>query len=809
MLASLKWLKRYVPEFDIHDLDKFKNKLDTRLSEVEEVKVVGEGLSGLVVAEIIDASPHPTNPKLQICQVNVGNEGVFNVVCGAPNARAGLYTVMCLPGGKVFNPDNHTELVEIGERKFQDTTSQGMLCSPAELGLSNSHDGIIELPSGSKVGEEVDDLFKDIIIEIENKSLPHRPDVFSHLGLAREIAAIFKINIQASQPEPAHKPSEQSLEMLVKNNAPDLCRRYSGISITNVKIEPSPLWLQIALSYAGIRPINNIVDITNYVMLDIGQPLHAFDMDKLVGRQVFIRLSRSGEKIVTLDKVDRELPEKTVVIANRSDAIAIAGIMGGFSTMIENHTTNVFIESANFEMYSIRRSSRALGLRTDASSRFEKGLDPQNTVVALLKAVSMITDITDGEVASGIVDSYTSPEQPNIIEFNLNDVRRLAGIEINKSEILDILESLGITTHGADQISREALMRQDLDSELSLEIPSYRRDLRISEDIVEEIARLNSYENILPTLPKRSLAAPSVNKFNELSLQIKRALAYSGLYEIYTYSMVGSDLYNNALLNPKSLLALPNPISPELAKIRDDIVPSLLDKLQPNMAKFDKFGLFELSRVAIGDKVKDGLPLQPHKAAAVLIDENDELAYRRLKTAIENMSHMLFKNKLTIQPLISQKGLHAYFHPGKTGTILLNSEVVGSIGIAHPQVVKNFGITSSSVSILTLDLDTIMEQQLDVTQFIPVSNYQPVRRDLSFWQKEGTHLDDIVRNVEKLDDQLLQQSDIIDVFKREGKTSFTLRIILQSSDHTLTQAEIDQRIGGVVDTIKKLGHELR
>jgi len=809
MHISYNWLKKYIPDFEIHDVENFKNKLDTRLSEADRVMVKGEALANLVIGQIVSIEDHPTNKALHVCKVDVGEAEPRTIVCGAPNAREGLKSVICLPGGKVYDPKDQTKVIDIGERKMGTIVSAGMICSLAELGVGERHDGIIELPETAKVGTHIANEFKDIIIEIANKNLAHRPDAFSHMGIAREISAIFKTRFEQRQINLPASGAEQKTKYKVNVQDDKACPRYSGISIHGIKVAPSPLWLQIAVSYAGLRPINNIVDITNYIMLDMGQPLHAFDADKLDSNDVIVRKAKTNETIMTLDGEKRKLPANTLVIADRKEAIAIAGIMGGESTAVTDKTTNIFLEAANFEMYGIRRSSRELGLRTDASSRFEKGIDPAMTLDGLTKAAEMILDVCGGEISSELTDIYPSPEPQRIVPFNLNAVKRLQGIELDKSKLVDILSSLNLEIQNPERISADALLRADLSTEVNIEVPSYRRDIKSQEDILEEIARLYGYENVPRTLPKRDLAAPSRNRQVDNLLRAKKLMASSGLTEIYTYSMVGEQLYKDTLLPSNNLLTVANPISPELALIRNQIVPSLLTKVKQNLARYDRFGLFEVSRVALKEKSGEGLPLQPYRLAGLYVNGEDMETYRFLRQAIDNLNNQLCDQKLTIVQNERRNEAYPYMHPGKYATIELDGETIGQIGILHPLVRSNFDIAGNSVAVFEIEMNKIMEMEHEAKQFNSLSNFQPVIRDLSFWQGAETKIGDLLQLIPKSGIKYIESVKILDVFQaKDGKSSFTLRLTL-SADHTLTQAEIGEIVEKVAAVAQKEKHQLR
>lgn len=811
MLLSLKWLQTYLPDFQISNPDSFRFKVDTRLSEVEAIELKGVGLEKLVIGQIKTATPHPKSNKLTICEVDLGGD-VRQIICGAPNAAAGLIGVVCLPGGKVYNPEDHSQMVEIGVREIAGVQSNGMLCSAAELGLSTSHDKIIELPDGTVIGEDVTHLFKDTVISIENKSFPHRPDVFSHRGMAREFSAVFKsrfVDTNLSAEFIARAEEQLPLNIDVRDKT---CPRFSAAAISQVKVHPSPLWLQIMLSYCGVRPINNVVDVTNYIMLDMGQPMHAFDYEKVSGGQLTVRKAKDGEELTTLDGKKRKLNDDMTVVADRESALSVAGVMGGLNSEVSDQSTKLILEAANWEMYSIRRASRDLGLRSEASTRYEKGISSETTAIAVIRAANMLLDLGGAEVASDLVDVYPEPEEQKIVHFDLGLVSRLLGIQISKQELLDLLEAINLEVLEPEKIPADsmAMGRGDVGMEVMIRVPLYRRDINIAADVLEEIGRFYGYENFSRTLPKRDLQPARENvQFNK-RVEMKRLMSASGLNEILTYSMVGEEIYAAALLNTKHLLKVTNPISPELSFVRDTLVPSLLDKVRVNANKYSNFGLFEVSRVGLKEKTEAGLPAQPFRLSAAFMADTEEMAYRQLKLAIENLSSH-FQGKITLH---KTNHIPAYLHPGKSGEVRLNDEAIGQIGVIHPKVVSNLELGKVGVAVFELDLDKLTTYELPIPKFQPLSKYPAVVRDLSFWQAQDsqhTSLDEAIMAVKQAEISELEQNNvsIIDTFIKDNKRSFTLRIVIQPREKTLTQEEINERVEQAKAAVTKLGHEFR
>ncbi len=805
MLISVKWLQKYLPEFEVNNIGKFRHRVDTRLSEVAGVEVKGKGLSKLVSAEIISVEAHPKSNKLHVCQVNLGQATPRTIVCGAPNARAGLITIACLPTGTVYDHETNA-VVEIGKRAVMGIESDGMLCSPAELELGVYHEGIIELPAGTVVGENVTELFRDSVIEIENKAFPHRPDVFSHLGVAREFSAIFKTKlVDTNTNKEFIAKAETSLPLDIEVKDVEKCQRFSAVSLNNIQVKPSPLWLQIALSYCGVRPINNVVDVTNYIMLDIGQPMHGFDYQKIDGHKLIIRKAKAGEELKSLDGKQRKLSEQMTIVADINKAQSIAGIMGGMESEIAGNSTEIILEAASWEMYQIRRTSRDLGLRSEASTRYEKGPSSSITTQAVIKAANMLLDVAGAEVASELLDVYPQPETERVIQLDLNSIPHLLGVQPTKAELVDILEALGLEILEVEKIPAEAFTSLNMNLQIKVKAPLYRRDLRIPADILEEIARYYGYENFPWTLPERDLKPAPVNERNRQMLTIKKNLAASGLNEIYTYSMVGEKLYAKSQLNTKHLWSIQNPISPELGFVRDMVIPSLLEKAQINSMKYEDFGLFEISRVAYKELEHD-LPKQPYKLAAVYVDKDDQTAYQHLKLSLETLSK-LYGNQIKITKAV--KPLPSFMHPGKSGEVWLGDDYLGFIGVVHPQVCENYELSSYAVAAYELDLEKLFTLELVAQPFKAIAKFPAVIRDFSFWRPQAAQMGDLVTALELAEIAGLESTTIIDTYTKDKKTSFTIRIIFQPQEHTLTQEEIVKLVEQVNEIAAKLEFEVR
>lgn len=813
MIVTLNWLKKHLSEFEINDIESFRHKVDTRLTEVEDIIVKGQGIKGLQTAEILKVVEHPTINKLKVCDVSTGDNEIISVVCGATNAREGLKTIYCSVGGTIINPTTK-EKVTIEKKEIAEVESTGMLCSSAELGLNQFHEKIVELPQETPLGMPIDNLLKDIVLEIQNKSIPHRPDCFSHLGIAREFSSILKSELNNEEESVNLKVNEVENPLKLKVNIKDKegCNRFSSLIIRNVEIKPSPFWLQVQLAYSGVRPVNNIVDITNYIMLDLGQPMHAFDYDKLDGTSLTVRKAFRKEKMVTLDNVERELDESITVIADNSGAQAIAGIMGGQSTEISEDTKNIVLEAANWEMYQIRRASRKLGLRSEASTRYEKGFSPSISLNALKKATRMIIDLAGGDIASEIVDIYPEPQENRIVKFSPKLVKQRIGLELDKAAIIKILELLNFEIINKNQIPADAIAREEINVEFEIKIPLYRMDIKAEEDILEEIARMYGYENIPTSLPTRDIMPATGNRKEMLIRKLKKSMAKAGFTEILTYPMIGKSLCEKAEIDTSELIGIKNAISPELDYVRNEITSSLLSRINPNLvAGYSEFGMFEIDRVAIkGKSDENGLPKQIYKMSAIFIADEKEKSLRHIQTALELVGVELKKLiKIDQNTEISSK--YKYLHPYQSGTLVSNpdNEVIGAIGFTHQKINENFDASNKYVCTFEIhDLDRLLDESVAENRVIPfseISEYVTSTRDISFWINDDVSIGNILELINQKEITELLHADLIDIYNsnEDGRRSITIRLYLQSNNRTLEGEEINEIVETVVTAIKQ------
>jgi len=707
MKISKIWISDFLEGFDIKP-EEVAERLSSTLAEVEAIEQRGEWLDEkVVVAKIVDLLPHPNADKLRLAKVTTGSR-VFDIVCGAPNIKPGQIVPLVLVGGQVKTPRG--DLMTVGKAKIRGVESEGMMCSQLELGVGEDHTGIWILPQewekylGKPLVMVLPEI-KDVVWEIENKALTHRPDCFGQLGMAREVAAAFGLKFKLPQwYQENWRPNklDEKFDLKVQVNNPNLCSRYSAIVIDEVKITPSPLWLQQRLISVGLRPINNIVDVTNYVMIELGQPMHAFDAQKLTDDRIVVRQAREGEMIKTLDDETRKLSSQDLVIADIKRPIAVAGIIGGANTEVDDQTRTVILESANFNKASIRRSSMRLGVRTEASLRFEKGLDPNLTLPALARAVNLILQFCpEARIVSELVDIYPKPVQSKTIKTTPEFIDRILGAKVKAQKMVAILNHLGLKSE----------LKQ---GKLIVRAPTFRQDLSIPEDLVEEVGRIYGYDKLPLTLPQKDLTPAPVSEDSLLAKKIKQALVALGFDEIYTYAFVGAELYRKCRLNSENLIPLKNPISPELAFLKDSLVPTLIEKAAFNLPNFDRFALFELARVFLYQKDRKQLPLQPKMLAGAVVevgrDENE--LFLITKGYLEELLKRILVPAIGFKPLSSLP----YLHPGKTVEIYSGKKRIGAFGIIHPLVADEFSLERAAVAIFELNFEAlkkIVKKQVD------------------------------------------------------------------------------------------------
>ncbi len=815
MLISHNWLKKYLPTLDELSKHQIAESLTIKLAEVESIKPVREEIQNVIVGEVIEANKIEKSKNLTHTKVKISDSEIKDIICGAPNVTKGIKVAVCLPGGVVYNAHGDSpKTIEIGTKTLFEVTSFGMICSEKELGISNAHEGIMILEPEIPIGTDLVPFLKDYIYEIENKSLSNRPDCFSHRGIAREISAILNIPfVENDQLQPIIPTQKLPLEIQSKVDS-KYCARFSAIVLSDVHIKTSPFWLKVLLESVNIRSINNIVDIANFIMLDLGQPLHTYDYDKVKDHKLIVRFAKQNEKLKALDEKEYILDENILTISSNDGVEGVAGIIGGNSSSINSETKNIIIEAANFNMYSIRKASRKLGLRTEASIRFEKGQDPEKIDFALKQTIQLMSDIANAETASEVSDYYPEPVGETRIDFDLTLVKRFLGIELSVREIFDFLTRIGCIIEDSEKIPNLTSI-PDINLPVSILIPSFRSDLRTPQDLLEEIARLYGYDKFVPTYPVRDIRSVNSNKMLQFKRKATALLSSLGLDEVTTYSFIGESLYKKLNLDINACVKIINPISPEHEYINDSLIPSLIEVLESNIKSYDEIRICEKNRVVYKKIVEeDKLHYQPNHIAGLLYNKGDEAVFNQAIGIIESLSKEF---SLTLSVVESKdfdefENLKKLMHLGRTGIIKLDDKIVGIVGEVHPKIVNSLEI-NGRVGVFEINVDKILSSASFDKKYEEISHFQSIKRDLSFWINKDTKYSEIQNQVRLLNNTLIKEVEFVDQYFNEenpSQKSITISIKLQSPQKTLTDDETNKVIDEVSSTIiKNLKAEFR
>ena len=786
MKISLKWLKDYI------DIKLTPHELAERLTmaglEVTGIQTAGGTWDNIVIGEVTVVNPHPNADRLKLATVNLGAEQVATV-CGAPNIGLGQKVAFARIGAGLI--DSHTgKTTVLKPVEIRGVASEGMVCSEKELGISDSHEGILVLSPEAPIGTPLSDYLGDVIFDLD--VTPNRPDCLSVIGIAREIAALTNEPLRLF---PIHyEELENSIDSFASVDIvdSDLCPRYCASLITGIKIASSPSWLQQRLNNHGMRPINNVVDITNYVMLEYGQPLHAFDYHKLGGGRIIVRRAGSGETITTLDGSERALKPDTLVIADKEEAVAVAGIMGGLDSEVTGKTDTILLESANFNQAVIRRGCSHLQVQSEASIRFDKGLNSELPLIPLKRATQLLLELAGGKAARGIIDVYPAKSEPKIVLLSTREVKRLSSLQININGILRVLSSLGFECREADS-----------GSQISVSVPYWRSDIKCSADLVEEVVRIIGYEKI----PVTRLASPLPQQKSNLSTQaqpsnlreeLRSMLTGFGFQEILTYSLVSLEKLQR--LSPNSelrsqALKVANPMTREQEYLRTSLKAGLLATLAHNQ-KFEQAGirLFEIGRVFL-PRGKD-LPEEKEMLSAVLSGPRAEVSWQTRNEPLD-----FFDAKGVVETILKQLALKVSFgigndenlYPGKQAEIIVEGETVGAMGEVHPRVVQAFELSNTSY-LIEIDLVKLSGIITWAKEYKPIPRFPSVPRDIALVVDEQVSY----RTVESIvaSFPLVVQVTLFDLYRgkqiAEGKKSFAIRVVYQSPSRTLTDEEVDR-----------------
>lgn len=803
MQVSIKWLKDYIDFTETPE--QLADKLTMAGIPVENVVDPGEGLEKVVTGRIEKLEPHQNSDHLQICTMNVGLAENIIIVTGAQNVAEGQVVPVAMVGAHLPNG------MKISKGKLRGVASNGMLCSAQELKLDleklpeKQKTGIFILPSDTPVGIPAKDVLglNDVVLEFELTA--NRADCFSVFGLVREIAAI-----TGNKPHfPEIKVNEDDNTKLndifsVEIADPDLCSRFSTRMLKNVKIGPSPEWMQQRLEGAGIRSINNVVDVTNFVMIELGHPMHAYDYDKITGKKLIARRAIEGEELHTLDDTSRKAKGEMLVIADSEKAAGLAGIMGGFETEITDTTTTVVLESADFYGPCIRRTARACGLSSEASGRFERGVDSETTIKALDRAAQLLQEMGACTVCEGIVDVYPNPKQANYVTFTPEQINNHLGTNIAKDVMLNIITSVGFD------------VTKDENDEITVKVPSWRNDVTCMADISEEIARLHGFDKIKSTLPNGVSMQGTQSAKQTFIDKVKTSLSSQGLYETISFALTNEETFNKLNIPQDSPLrkAVPimNPLSDEYPLVRTTLLSSIFDNLARNLArKNDDVALFEVGSVFFPKALPvTELPDEVVKIAGAITGRrnaqgwnqtNDMVDFYDAKGIIEELLANLRVTRYTVEA-----GTHYAMHPGKTALFKKGRDVIATVGEVHPAVLSAYGITKP-VYIFELDATTVMKYMAKDLKYKALPKYPATSRDLAMLVDVDVNAADIEKAMTKAAGQNLTQITLFDVYTgkqvEEGKKSLAFSLTFQSNDKTLTDAEIDPAIEKIVAKLQK------
>lgn len=799
MQVSYNLLKEYV------DIDLSAEELAKRLTIngiiLERMENISTEIEKVVVGRITAIHHHPENKKLSVCQVDIKEE-TLQIICGAKNMKVSDKVAAALDGARL------PQIGIIKSKKIKNLLSSGMLCSASELGIEQGiSPGILILEEDAVLGEDIRKIieFDDTIFDFEIHS--NRPDLMSIIGIAREVAVITDNKLRTPEIKIKEKDERIEKDITVNIEAEDLCPRYAGRVIKDIKIEESPLWLKWKLRLLGARPINNIVDITNFVMMETGQPLHAFDLDLIKGKTIIVRKSRPGETICTLDDVERQLPSNSLVIADTEGAIALAGIMGGKYSEIDQNTKNVFLESAYFNSVNNRRSTAKFGIRTEASNRFEKGIDKEVQIYALDRAADLISKIAMGKISLGKIDTNEKLYQPCKINLRIKRVNRILGQLLDKDEsktknkIINILDKL------------EFKVVEDKGEYIEVIPPSFRGDVEREIDIIEEIARIYGYDKIKPTLFNTTIVQEGKNFRFRVIDQVRETLIGCGLNEVITYSFVSPDIFDKIRIPERhklrNTIKIKDPMTRDHSLMRTSLISSLLEVIKWNTNRqAELVKIFEAGKIYLPYTDKpNSLPNEKLIIAGAINktgrgdiwEKSLSLDIFNIKGIIETVFQGLKVGNWEVAP-----GNHPAFHPLRNGKIIIRGEEVGVFGEIHPEVINNYRIPGK-VNLFEIDFENLLPNVPSDIKFSVLPKYPSVQRDLALIVKEEILSADIIKTIKSIDEKLIKKVTLFDIFKGkqigDGYKSLAYSVVFQAEDRTLIDQEVE-------NTYKKIREQL-
>ncbi|MCB2191230.1 MAG: phenylalanine--tRNA ligase subunit beta [Deltaproteobacteria bacterium] len=805
MLVPLKWLREMV-DYDLTPAQ-LSDLLTNSGLEVDGVIERYSGLNKVITAKLVEVNPHPNADRLRLATVDCGGGRTETVVCGAPNLEIGMITPLAQVGTKLGEDGQ-----EVTKVKIRGVESKGMLCSERDLGLSDDHSGLMVLDPGLEPGLELAQALDLETQVLEISITPNRGDALSILGVARDVAALVGSELKLPPWEPTeHQPGivgQAEIEVLDSH----ACPRYTGCLVKNLKIGPSPLWMRDRLMACGVRPISNVVDVTNYILLELGQPLHAFDFAELGGAKVVVRMAAEGEKFVTLDGQERTLTDQDLMICDAERAVGLAGVMGGLNSEVTEGTTTVLIESAFFDPLTIRRTSKRLGLSTEASYRFERGIDLEGCAIAGSRAALLMDQLAGGEVAAGIIDVYPSPYQAPSIPLSISRTARYLGLPLTKDKVVGQLESLGLTV--SDGPDEDSIVAQP---------PALRTDLERPVDLTEEVARMVGYNNIPSRLPQAEIGAPARPWPQRVRAQARDVMAAQGLDEAINYSFEHPKAADRLGLDAddyrRSTVKLINPLSEEQSELRTSLLPGLLATAARNLAhRVLDVGLFEIGRVFVAQE-SQVLPLENFRLGVVLCGlmapaswwaGEQPVSFSYLKGAAQYLAEAL---DLTGLAFDSAAEAPNYLDPAEWCRISLNGEVLGEMGRLEKRIAANFDL-DRPVYVMDLDFDLLTDLAPRQKVYTRLPRFPELVRDVALVVEEALPAGEMLAQARAFSDPWLQSVEIFDVYRgkplEKGQKSLGLRFTYRAEDRTLTEEEVTPGYQALVDELmKSFGATLR
>lgn len=791
MLISLNWLKQYI-DLDGIEINEMENSLTMIGQEVEKIEIAGSNLENVVTAKIIEKEMHPDSDHLTVCKVDNGKE-ILQIVCGASNHKAGDKVVLAQIGAKL------SEDFVIKKGKIRGKESCGMLCSEVELGIGSDKDGIIILPEDAPIGVPFKDYLgiNDTVFELE--ITPNRPDCLSHIGIARELSAYYGKELKYPETEIKSEISEKTSDNVkVSIEDSNLSRRYVTRILKNVTVKESPKWLKERIEAVGLRSINNIVDVSNFILMEMNHPNHVFDLDKIEGNEIKVKSAVKGDKLVTLDEQERELEDGDIVICDSKKILALGGVMGGLDSEVTDNTKNILLEVAQFNPQNVRKTSRRLTLSSDSSYRFERGIDVEDSIKVINRLANLIQEVAGGEILNGYVDVYPVPHENKVAELNFERLNRFVGKVIPREKVIEILRNLEIDV-------------KDNGETLTLTAPSYRGDLELEQDYFEEVIRMYGFDNIENILPRVDINKNSTLDTTKLTDRVKTICASVGLKEVINYSFIPKDALQKLKFTGVSedkLIDISNPITEDFVTMRPTLLYSLIKNAKDNMNRnVSNIRFFEASRTF--EKAEE-LAKEDIKVGIILAGENDKTLWNPkpvhydfydLKGIVEEIF-----SKLKFQSFSIKRSVQTEFHPGRSADVFVGKEYIGSFGEIHPDVLENFGLNKKTVLVAEFNIELIKKYINKPFVYQGIVKYPAVPRDLALVMNENILVGDVLKTIEKIDKKV-EKVELFDIYQgigvEPGKKSVAISILLRDNSKTLEEKEINDIIDKILAKMKK------